>query len=159
MQRLPYNGALRAHKLRHNVISSSLFNERWQPYVHTHIQPNAISLSVFNAFSQSLARLPSPKSLENLLQAASIALSSQSNVIHLLIVAPLPLFSFTDRYHFLRRPSKAGTERARFRAEVYRLLPVHRAPVTFRLITITLVTHRIGSRRISRKPRARCTLD
>lgn len=35
MQRLPYNGALRAHKLRHNVISSSLFNERWQRYVHT----------------------------------------------------------------------------------------------------------------------------
>ncbi|KYM96425.1 hypothetical protein ALC62_12931 [Cyphomyrmex costatus] len=30
MQRLPYNGAPRAHKLRHNVISSSLFNERWQ---------------------------------------------------------------------------------------------------------------------------------
>lgn len=28
MQRLPYNGAPRAHKLRHNVISSSLFNER-----------------------------------------------------------------------------------------------------------------------------------
>lgn len=35
MQRLPYNGALRAHKLRHNVISSSLFNERWQRYVYT----------------------------------------------------------------------------------------------------------------------------
>lgn len=28
MQRLPYNGAPRAHKLRHNVISSSFFNER-----------------------------------------------------------------------------------------------------------------------------------
>lgn len=35
MQRLPYNGAPRAHKLRHNVISSSLFNERWQRAAHT----------------------------------------------------------------------------------------------------------------------------
>ncbi|KYN15365.1 hypothetical protein ALC57_12414 [Trachymyrmex cornetzi] len=35
MQRLPYNGAPRAHKLRHNVISSSLFNERWQHAAHT----------------------------------------------------------------------------------------------------------------------------
>ena len=30
MQRLPYNGAPRAHKLRHNAISSSLFNEHWK---------------------------------------------------------------------------------------------------------------------------------
>lgn len=36
MQRLPYNGGPRAHKLRHDVIPSSLFNERWQPlHVYT----------------------------------------------------------------------------------------------------------------------------
>lgn len=35
MQRLPYNGAPRAHKLHHNVISSSLFNEQWQRAAHT----------------------------------------------------------------------------------------------------------------------------
>ena len=40
MQRLPYNGALRAHKLRHSVISSSFFNEWWKRYsvsLHTYI--------------------------------------------------------------------------------------------------------------------------
>lgn len=39
MQRLPYNGGPRAHKLRHDVIPSSLFNERWQPlYVYTRVR-------------------------------------------------------------------------------------------------------------------------
>jgi len=54
MQRLPYNGARRAHKLRHNVTSSSLFNERWQRALRTRSYPRVfvvrlcLSLSLFS---------------------------------------------------------------------------------------------------------------
>lgn len=59
MQRLPYNGAPRAHKLRHNVISSSLFNERWQRGARTFYHdvfavlarsPSDLSLFFFSFF-------------------------------------------------------------------------------------------------------------
>lgn len=52
MQRLPYNGAPRAHKLRHNVISSSLFNERWQRGARTFYH------DVFAVLARSPSDLP-----------------------------------------------------------------------------------------------------
>lgn len=54
MQRLPYNGAPRAHKLRHNVISSSLFNERQQRAAHT-FYPGVFVVSALVKFTLSLS--------------------------------------------------------------------------------------------------------
>lgn len=103
MQRLPYNGAPRAHKLRHNVISSSLFNERWQRAAHT-FYPGVLvipapvgahlslalspflSLSVF-LFHDALFGAPPPSSPRTCCELC-VALRCQvavSNVIHLLI--------------------------------------------------------------------------
>jgi len=98
MQRLPYNGAPRAHKLRHNVISSSLFNERWQHAAHT-FYPGVLAVGLI---SLSLSLSPSPSSylFHDVLFGAPpsssprtccepcVALCCQvavSNVIHLLI--------------------------------------------------------------------------
>jgi len=105
MQRLPYNGAPRAHKLRHNVISSSFFNERWQCCAHvlsecprrsytsqTHLSfPFFLSLSLSLSFSLFLFHDASfdilPSSSRTCCEPC-VALRCQvavSNVIHLLI--------------------------------------------------------------------------
>ena len=88
MQRLPYNGAPRAHKLRHNVISSSLFNERWQHAAHT-FYPGVLavglislslpfSLSLFLSFSRCSLRCPTIVLPKNLLRAMRcVVLSSR----------------------------------------------------------------------------------
>jgi len=61
MQRLPYNGARRAHKLRHNVTSSSLFNERWQRALRTRSYPGVFVVCLSLSLSLSLfpSRYPS----------------------------------------------------------------------------------------------------
>lgn len=87
MQRLPYNGAPRAHKLRHNVISSSLFNERWQRAAHTFypgvlvipaVVLTSFSLSLSLSFSRCSLRCPTIVLSENLLRVVRcVALSSR----------------------------------------------------------------------------------
>lgn len=92
MQRLPYNGAPRAHKLRHNVISSSLFNERWQRALRTRFYPGVFVVRVARRICLSLSHSLSPDAFlvallsplhttavlpENLLRAARVALSSR----------------------------------------------------------------------------------
>lgn len=101
MQRLPYNGAPRAHKLRHNVISSSLFNERWQGALRTRSYPGVFVVlasrwicppSLPSSFSLSLSFSqcsPRGRAITAVLPrelVASRALRCRvSNVIHLLI--------------------------------------------------------------------------
>lgn len=95
IQRLPYNGAPRAHKLRHNVISSSLFNERWQRAAHTFypgvlVVPAPVGLFTSPSlilFYDALFGAP-PSSSPRTCCEPCVALHCQvavSNVIHLLI--------------------------------------------------------------------------
>jgi len=119
MQRLPYNGARRAHKLRHNVTSSSLSNERWQRALRTRSYPGvfvvrlSFSLSRYSALEYP-SSIPGPTINavrhrvlpENLLRAARCVVKSVSNVIHLLTEAEpavsTPQIVFRgSRYHFL----------------------------------------------------------
>jgi len=94
MQRLPYNGAPRAHKLRHNVISSSLFNERWQHAAHTFypgvLAVGLISLSPFlplplPIFFTMFSSVPHHPPQELVASHALCCQVAVSNVIHLLI--------------------------------------------------------------------------
>lgn len=77
MQRLPYNGAPRAHKLRHNVISSSLFNERWQRAAHTFypgvlVIPVPVVLTSLSFFFTMLSSAPHHRPLRELVASHAL---------------------------------------------------------------------------------------
>lgn len=112
MQRLPYNGAPRAHKLRHNVISSSLFNERQQRAAHTFYpvvfvvsrRPYelTLSLSLTRCSLRKPHQRPNRPPRELVASCARCVVKSVLNVIHLLIepIVRVPILldpRFVDR--------------------------------------------------------------
>lgn len=114
MQRLPYNGAPRAHKLRHNVISSSLFNERQHRAAHTFYPGVFLRLflrssnlsSPFLSYAMLSSRAPPARPSHPLRELVAsctrCVVKSASNVIHLLI-EPIVRVPILLEHHFADR--------------------------------------------------------